>query len=43
MHVILVEIEFLSNLVALQVEPQEIQAQYLYPKRLMMTGKDGAG
>ena len=43
MHAILVAIEFLSNLVVRQVKPQEIQAQYPYPKRLMMTGKDGAG
>jgi len=40
MRVVLIEIEFLGNLVVREVEPHEIQAQYPHPQGLMMTGKD---
>lgn len=43
MHVIVVEIEFLSHVVVRQGEPHARQAQDPDPKRLMMTGKAGAG
>jgi hypothetical protein len=40
MRVVLIEIEFLGNLLVREVEPHEIQAQYPHPQGLMMTGKD---
>ena len=43
MHVILIEIEFLGNLVVREVESHEIQTQNPHPQGLMMTGKDRVG
>ena len=40
MRVVLIEIEFLGNLVVREVESHEIQAQDPPPQGLMMAGKD---
>ena len=40
MRVVLIEIEFLGNLVVREVESHEIQAQDPHPQGLMMAGKD---
>jgi hypothetical protein len=41
--VVLIEIEFLRNLVIREIEPHEIQTQDPDPQGLMMAGKDRVG
>ena len=43
LRVVLMETEFLGNVVVREVEPHELQAPYPHPQGLMMAGNDRLG
>ena len=43
LDIVLVQIEFMGDLPVRQVEPHEVETKHPDPKRLVMSGQNGAG